>query len=125
MNLFLLVQVGMGGALGAISRMLISNYINRNFSLTFPIGILTINILGSFIIGLIMGGMYLKVNSGDIKFLPFLITGFLGRFTTFSSFSLETLYLFQEGRVTQAISYVALTMIGCLIGVYLGAVLVR
>ena len=125
MNLFLLFQVGMGGALGAISRMLISNYINRNFSLTFPIGILTINILGSFIIGLIMGGMYLKVNLGDIKFLPFLVTGFLGRFTTFSSFSLETLYLFQEGRVTQAISYVALTMIGCLIGVYIGAVLVR
>lgn len=125
MNLFLLVQVGMGGALGAISRMLISNYINRNFSLTFPIGILTINILGSFIIGLIMGGMYLKVNSGDIKFLPFLITGFLVGFTTFSSFSLETLYLFQEGRVTQAISYVALTMIGCLVGVYIGAVLVR
>ena len=124
MNLFLLVQVGMGGALGAISRMLISNYINRNFSLTFPIGILTINILGSFIIGLIMGGMYLKVNSGDIKFLPFLITGFLGGFTTFSSFSLETLYLFQEGRVTQAISYVALTMIGCLVGVYIGAGLV-
>ena len=125
MNLFLLFQGGMGGALGAISRMLISNYINRNFSLTFPIGILTINILGSFIIGLIMGGMYLKVNSGDIKFLPFLITGFLGGFTTFSSFSLETLYLFQEGRVTQAISYVALTMIGCLVGVYIGAVLVR
>ena len=125
MNLFLLFQVGMGGALGAISRMLISNYINRNFSLTFPIGILTVNILGSFIIGLIMGGMYLKVNSGDIKFLPFLVTGFLGRFTTFSSFSLETLYLFQEGRLTQAISYVALTMIGCLIGVYIGAVLVR
>ena len=125
MNLFLLFQVGMGGALGAISRMLISNYINRNFSLTFPIGILTINILGSFIIGLIMGGMYLKVNLGDIKFLPFLVTGFLGRFTTFSSFSLETLYLFQEGRLTQAISYVALTMIGCLIGVYIGAVLVR
>tara|TARA_B100001559_G_scaffold233503_1_gene196736 strand:+ start:23 stop:400 length:378 start_codon:yes stop_codon:yes gene_type:complete len=125
MNLFLLFQVGMGRALGAISRMLISNYINRNFSLTFPIGILTINILGSFIIGLIMGGMYLKVNLGDIKFLPFLVTGFLGRFTTFSSFSLETLYLFQEGRLTQAISYVALTMIGCLIGVYIGAVLVR
>ena len=125
MNLFLLFQVGMGGALGAISRMLISNYINRNFSLTFPIGILTINILGSFIIGLIMGGMYLKVNSGDIKFLPFLITGFLVGFTTFSSFSLETLYLFQEGRVTQAISYVVLTMIGCLVGVYIGAVLVR
>ena len=125
MNLFLLFQVGMGGALGAISRMLISNYINRNFSLTFPIGILTINILGSFIIGLIMGGMYLKVSLGDIKFLPFLVTGFLGDFTTFSSFSLETLYLFQEGRVTQAISYVALTMIGCLVGVYIGAVLVR
>ena len=125
MNLFLLFQVGMGGALGAISRMLISNYINRNFSLTFPIGILTINILGSFIIGLIMGGMYLKVNLGDIKFLPFLVTGFLGGFTTFSSFSLETLYLFQEGRLTQAISYVALTMIGCLIGVYIGVVLVR
>ena len=125
MNLFLLFQVGMGGALGAISRMLISNYINRNFSLTFPIGILTINILGSFIIGLIMGGMYLKVNLGDIKFLPFLVTGFLEGFTTFSSFSLETLYLFQEGRVTQAISYVALTMIGCLVGVYIGAVLVR
>ena len=119
MNLFLLFQVGMGGGLGAISRMLISNCINRNFSLTFPIGILTINILGSFIIGLIMGGIYLKVNSGDIKFLPFLITGFLVGFTTFSSFSLETLYLFQEGRVTQAISYVALTMIGCLIGVIL------
>ena len=125
MNLFLLFQVGMGGALGAISRMLISNYINRNFSLTFPIGILTINILGSFIIGLIMGGMYLKVNLGDIKFLPFLVTVFLGRFTIFSSFSLETLYLFQEGRLTQAISYVALTMIGCLFGVYIGAVLVR
>ena len=125
MSLFLFFQVGMGGALGAISRMLISNYINRNFSLTFPIGILTINILGSFIIGLIMGGMYLKVNLGDIKFLPFLVTGFLGRFTTFSSFSLETLYLFQEGRLTQAISYVALTMIGCLVGVYIGAVLVR
>ena len=105
--------------------MLISNYINRNFSLTSPIGISTINILGSFIIGLIMGGMYLKVNSGNIKFFPFLITGFLGGFTIFSSFSLETLYLFQEGRITQAISNVALTMIGCLVGVYIGEMLVR
>ena len=125
MNLFLFFQDGVEGALRAISRMSISNYINRNFSLTFPIGILTINIRGSFIIGLIMGGMYLKFNLGDIKFLPILITGVLGGFTTFSSFSLETLYLFQEGRVTQAISYVALTMIGCLFGVYIGAVLVR
>ena len=125
MNLFLFFQDGVEGALRAISRMSISNDIVKNFSLTFPICILIINILGSFIIGLIMGGMYLKFNLGDIKFLPFLITGFLGGFTTFSSFSLETLYVFQEGRVTQAILYIAFTMTGFLIGVYIGAVLVR
>ena len=123
MNLFLLFQVGMGGALGAISRMLISNYINRNFSLTFPIGILTINILGSFIIGLIMGGMYLKVNSGDIKFLPFLITGFLGGFTTFSQFSFDVVQL-QNTSNLNTLLYVVfslfLSVIALCIGIYLG-----
>ncbi len=124
-NYIFFFQTAVGGALGVVSRVLISFYINRNFSFIFSIVILAVKLTSSFVISLIMGAVAIRNNLIDNKFFPFFATGFLGGFATFSSFSLEALYLFQDGKTVQVISYIGLTVMGCLIGVYIGAFLLR
>ena len=94
MNFTLLMYIGFGGFLGAISRFVISNFIQRQANMLFPIGTLSVNILGSFIIGF-MAMFFQNIIEPEYKAL--VITGFLGALTTFSTFSLENVTMLQDG----------------------------
>jgi len=95
MNFTLLAIIGVGGFFGAISRFLLAGFMQKIFASTlFPIGTLTVNVVGSFIIG-IMVVVFANISAPEYKAL--IMTGFLGALTTFSTFSLESVTMLQEG----------------------------
>ncbi len=99
MNLSLLLYVGFGGFLGAISRFLIASFVQKQVNIFFPIGTLSVNILGSFIIGFM--AMFFQ-NMIEPQYKAFVMTGFLGALTTFSTFSLENVNMLQDGDYSRA-----------------------
>ena len=96
-----LLSVALGGALGASLRFLLGSALLRE---GFPVAILTCNVVGTFLMGL---AAVLLGRHGLPHWQPFLLTGVLGGFTTFSAFSLETLTLVERGALGQALLYVA------------------
>jgi CrcB protein len=116
-----LISVALGSVLGAIARYFVSGFVARRIGETFPWGTLIINVSGAFLIGL-FGAM--AENSASIMAAPdwwlFAVTGFLGAYTTVSSFSLQTLTLSRDGQSGRAVSYVALSVGLCLGAVPLG-----
>ncbi len=114
------VMVGLGGALGSMLRYLISLIPVNN---TFPFLTLITNLLGALLIGFIVGlsdNLFISK-----KFLLFLKTGVCGGFTTFSTFSLEAVQLFQRGEPFLGTIYAILSVILCLSGIILGEYLGR
>jgi fluoride exporter len=115
------ISVALGSVLGAIARYFVSGFVARRVGETFPWGTLIINVSGAFLIGL-FGAMAAK--SASIMAAPdpwlFAVTGFLGAYTTVSSFSLQTLTLARDGENGRAVSYVALSVGLCLGAVALG-----
>lgn len=115
--------VGIGGALGTISRYLISLLPVKPQN-GFPVVTLCINIIGAFFIGLIVA-LATKNKHFDPGLLLFLKVGICGGFTTFSTFSLETVGLLRAGNYFAAVSYMALSVILCLAAVISAQVLVK
>lgn len=116
-----LVLVGVGGALGATSRYLLSGAVTT-FG-TLPAGTLLVNVLGSFGLGLVMFDTgYLGVLTPEARLL--LGTGFFGGFTTFSTFSYESFALLQDGNTAGFLGNVALNVLACLGAVLLARGLV-
>ena len=97
MNLTLILFVGAGGFFGAISRFLIATGVQKFSGSLFPFGTLSVNILGSFIIGL--AAMFFA-QTVQPEYKAFVVTGFLGALTTFSTFSLENVNMLQDGEFT-------------------------
>jgi len=97
MNITLLFIVGAGGFFGAISRFLIATGVQKLSGSFFPFGTLSVNVLGSFIIG--FAAMFFA-QSVQPEYKAFVVTGFLGALTTFSTFSLENVNMLQEGEFT-------------------------
>jgi CrcB protein len=96
--------VGLGGALGSLARHGLNHVIHqRNLSATFPIGIFVINVLGSALIGAVVGLVASGRVSLSFEARTFVIVGLLGGFTTFSSFSLDTLALIRDGHLESAV----------------------
>lgn len=99
------LAVGAGGALGAMARHGLNHLIHqRALAQTFPLGIFVINVGGSLAIGLLAGLLAGNRMHLSYAWRTFLVVGFLGGFTTFSSFSLDTLALAREGHTGQAIA---------------------
>lgn len=98
MNLTLLLYIGAGGFFGAISRFLIADNVQKLYGGFFPLGTLSVNVLGSFIIG--FAAMFFA-QTVTPEYKAFVITGFLGALTTFSTFSLENVNLLQDGEFTR------------------------
>ncbi len=115
--------VGIGGFIGAVCRYLIG-FIPINEKCDFPIKTLIINIIGSFIIGIIVA-LAVHKNSLNPKIILFIKVGICGGFTTFSSFVLETEDLISKGKVYFALLYIALSIIAGLLAVYLGQEIIR
>jgi len=114
----------MGGALGAILRFATSNGVHYLVGRDFPYGTLTVNVLGSFLIGLFYILMMERLNvSPEIR--AFLIIGVLGAFTTFSTFSLETFNLIEAGEIVKATVNIFLSVLVCLFATWLGILLAR
>ena len=118
-----LVSVAVGGAIGASLRFLTGVGILRLIGPTsFPVAILSVNVVGSFLMGVFV---VLAANRGLTHLSPFVMTGVLGGFTTFSAFSLETVTLYERGDFGQAILYVAASVALSILGLVAGLLLAR
>ena len=118
-----LLQVALGGAVGAVLRYLTGIGMIRLFGQgAFPLPILTVNILGSFLMGVFV---VIAAHRGLTHLSPLVMTGLLGGFTTFSAFSLEAVTLYERGDVGQAAAYVAASVVLSIAGLMLGLWLAR
>ncbi len=99
----ILPQVALGGAIGASLRYLASVGATRAFGPGFPVATVFVNILGSFLMGVLV---VVLAEKGGTRFAPFLMTGLLGGFTTFSAFSLDAVTLYERGQTLLAGGYV-------------------
>lgn len=100
-----ILLVAAGGALGSVGRYLTGILMTRLLGMAFPWGTLTVNIVGSFAIGFLTELVARKLNA-SMEMRLFIIVGVLGGFTTFSSFSLDTMALAERGATAAAIVYV-------------------
>jgi CrcB protein len=112
------ILVSFGAAIGGALRYGLSSYVNKSQSTIFPTGTLLVNVLGSFALGIIMFYLSEKEFIGN-EFRLFLSVGLCGGFTTFSTFSYETLMLFRDSEFGLAIYNVLLNVVLCLVGIYL------
>jgi len=119
------ISVALGSVLGAVARYFVSGFVARRAGETFPYGTLLINVSGAFVIG-IFGD--LAQDNASLFAEPdpwlFAVTGFLGAYTTVSSFSLQTLSLARDGEGTRAALYIVLSVALSLMAAWLGFVLV-
>lgn len=119
-----LVFVAMGGALGAVARYLIVAWVTDVAGNRFPWGTLTVNAVGSFLLGIAFIIVVEKLHGqGELRAL--IMVGFLGAMTTFSTFSLEAWSLFDASRVIEAVTYVVVSVILCVLSVLAGISLAR
>jgi len=119
--MYKLLLVGIGGFIGSLSRYLVSGWVYQLFpERALPYGTLTVNVLGSLFIGILVAlseTRYLFIGS-NLRLL--ILVGILGGFTTFSTFSYETLSLFKDAEILRALINIALNVTMCLVAVWLG-----
>ncbi|MFT5258432.1 MAG: CrcB protein [Saprospiraceae bacterium] len=114
-----LIAVALGGALGSMGRFMLGAAINKSSTSLIPLGTLSVNVIGSFIIGLVW--IVLESRGGDVQFhRHFLMVGLLGGFTTFSAFSLETIQFVQHSQWLAAVGNMAANLIACVVAVAIG-----
>jgi fluoride exporter len=117
--MFQILAIAIGGALGAVSRYLIIGLVTDWLGKNFPYGTLAVNVIGSFFIGILYVIVVQKMHaSPELKSI--MVVGFLGAFTTFSTFSLEAFNFINEGLVLNAITYILSSVILCIISVWAG-----
>ena len=110
--------VATGGALGASLRFVSSSFFNLFFP-NLPIGTFFVNVLGSFIIGLLINALEMR-SSSEIFIKYFLIIGVLGSYTTFSSFSYEVIELYNNKKLFLSIIYILASVFSCIVAAYVG-----
>ena len=114
----------MGGAFGAISRYGVSHFVYFLTGRGFPYGTLVVNVLGSFLMGFLSIYLLAKINIDPaIRFA--ILVGFLGSFTTFSTFSMDTMELFESGLIGKAFINIAISVSASLAALWFGVVLAR
>jgi CrcB protein len=111
------IYVAIGGAAGASLRYAAGLWITRLFGHGFPLGVLTVNIVGSFLMGVFV---VFAAQRSLTHLSPLVMTGFRGGFTTFSAFSLEAVTLFERGQIGASGVYVATSVVGSIVALFAG-----
>ncbi|NPA58305.1 MAG: fluoride efflux transporter CrcB [Aquificae bacterium] len=118
------IAVMVGGAMGALLRYIVSTAVNKYAGLTFPLGTLVVNTVGSFLL-VFFTVLTVEKLAVDPLWRLFFAVGFLGAFTTFSTFSYETIALFQDGEYIKAVANVVLNNLLSLSAGVMGLVMAR
>ncbi len=113
------VALALGGAIGAVGRFWLSHHVYQWLGKNFAWGTLAVNVLGSFLMGALAVWLINKIDA-SVAWRLFIMTGFLGAFTTFSTFSFETLQYLQTGEFSKALLNIMLNVCLCLGAVWLG-----
>lgn len=116
------LQVALGGAIGASLRYLTNVGVMRLVGPGFPWGTVVANVIGSFVMGVIV---VVLANTDQNKLAPLLMTGLLGGYTTFSAFSLDAVTLFERGAILPAASYVLVSVVVSIIALTMGLLFAR
>ncbi len=115
----LILAVALGSAAGGVARFLLSAWLEQRATSSFPYATLLVNLSGSLLLGFLATWTYETVGvPADVRAL--LTTGLCGGYTTFSTFSLETVALAEEGAIGRAALYVTFSVVLCVIGAYGG-----
>jgi len=118
---------GMGGAIGSIGRIGMTDLVNKWLGNQFPFGTIMVNVTGAILMGLLAG--YGESEPGKLIFAPgartFLMIGVLGGYTTFSSFSLQTFLFIEQGNLMGAFLNILLSVVLCLLGIWAGFSVIR
>ena len=117
--------VGIGGAIGAMARHGVGLASIKSLGPGFPYGTLIVNILGSFMMGLLIAWLARRTGGASNEVRLFIATGFLGGFTTFSAFSLDTIVLYERGEPGLALIYVVASVAASVLALVAGLWLVR
>ncbi len=119
-----MIYIAIGGALGSVLRYLTMVEAGRVWGVEFPYGTLIVNVVGSLVMGLLIGGIARFLP--DVKILhPLIAVGFLGGYTTFSTFSLDAVTLLERGEMLSMFVYVFLSVLLALLALFAGLWLVR
>jgi len=118
-------MVAAGGAIGAALRYAVVLWLGRVAGLGFPWGTLAVNVVGSFAMGCLAALLLERVAGGWGRLAPFLMSGVLGGFTTFSAFSLDVLVLVERGRAALALGYAGASVFFSIAALWGGLVLMR
>ena len=122
--MFQILAIAGGGALGALGRFWVSAGVYRLLGRDFPWGTLTVNTLGSFLMGMLFVLFLERLATGP-ELRSAVLVGFLGAFTTFSTFSMETLALIEEGYLGRAFLNIWASVLVCVLACWLGVLLGR
>lgn len=120
-----LVLIAIGGALGSVTRFLTVSILARQIGVPFPFGTLAVNVIGSFAMGVAVAILMDRTTGVSPAWSLGLTVGFLGGFTTFSAFSLDSYLLLESGRWTAFLTYASLSVIGSFAALVLGLLLTR
>ena len=108
------LAIGIGGFIGAILRAYTAGVINHAFKHNIPFGTMAVNLIGSFVLGVLIGLIqYQIIQNPYLKSL--LTTGMMGAFTTFSTFAIESFFLIKNGLIIESLVYILLNVIGSII----------
>jgi CrcB protein len=124
MTVYYYIAIACGGAAGAVSRYWLATTMQRFNQTSFPLGTFTVNLLGSFLIGVFFILFAEKLQLAE-QWRPVVVSGFLGAMTTFSTFSLDAILLMQQGDYSTAIFYLVSSVCVCLLAAWCGMQLAR
>jgi CrcB protein len=119
-----ILAVAAGGALGSVLRYLMNNAVTDLVKSQFPFGIMSVNIIGGFAMGVLIA-LFADSWQAPQSVRSFLMVGVLGGFTTFSTFSADTVLLWQRGEVVQAVAYMAGSVLLSIAALLAGMMIVR